>query len=129
MDAARLRSIPLFQELSDGERQRVARWADQVDVPSGQALVSEGAFAHEFFVIEEGTAEVRKGDQRIAELGEGDFFGEIALLEQDRRTASVVATTPMKAIVMFGRDFREMEREMPEVARRVRTALEERRNR
>jgi CRP/FNR family transcriptional regulator, cyclic AMP receptor protein len=129
VDAGRLKSIPLFAELSDHERVQVARWADELDVEAGKHLVDEGRFAHEFFVIEEGTAEVRHGDQKLTELGPGDFFGEIALVERDRRTASVIATTPMRTIVMFGRDFRQMESEMPSVAARIRQAIEERRPR
>ncbi len=126
MDPARLKSIPLFAELSDAEQEQVSRWADEVDVPEGKHLVEEGQFAYEFFVIESGTAAVRHGDEVIAELGPGDFFGEIALLEHVRRTASVVATSPMRAVVMFGRDFRAMEAEMPAVAARITGAIEER---
>lgn len=129
MDPARLKSIPLFAELSDREREQVARWADELDVAEGKHLVDEGRFAHEFFVIEEGTAEVRHGDEKVTDLGPGDFFGEIALVEHMRRTASVIATTPMRTIVMFGRDFSQMESEMPSVAARIRQAVEERRPR
>jgi CRP-like cAMP-binding protein len=129
VDPSRLKSIPLFAELSDHDRGQVARWADELDVPVGKHLVDQGRFAHEFFVIEEGTADVRQGDQKLTELGPGDFFGEIALLESDRRTASVIATSPMRTIVMFGRDFRQMEAQMPSVAARIRQAIEERRPR
>jgi CRP/FNR family cyclic AMP-dependent transcriptional regulator len=129
MDAARLKSIPLFAQLSDAEREQVARWTDEVEVDEGKHLVDEGKLAYEFFVIEEGTADVRHGDDVIARLGPGDFFGEIALLEHIRRTASVVATSPMRAVVMFGRDFRAMENEMPAVADRVKRAVEERKGR
>jgi CRP/FNR family transcriptional regulator, cyclic AMP receptor protein len=129
MNAAGLKSIPLFAELSEREREQVARWADELDVPAGKHLVDEGRFAHEFFVIEEGTAEVRHGDEKLTDLGPGDFFGEIALVEHQRRTASVIATSPMRTIVMFGRDFRQMEAEMPSVAARIRQAIEERRPR
>jgi CRP-like cAMP-binding protein len=129
MDPARLKKIPLFAGLSDHERHQVARWADEIDVREGEHLVNQGAFAHEFFVILEGTAEVTKNGERLGELGPGDFFGEIALLAEERRTASVTATTPMKVVVMFGRDFRAMDREMPHVARRVQEAMEERRKR
>jgi CRP/FNR family transcriptional regulator, cyclic AMP receptor protein len=129
MDATRLKSIPLFAELSEREREQVARWADELDVLEGKHLVDEGRFAHEFFVIEEGTAEVRHGDEKLTVLGPGDFFGEIALVEHQRRTASVIATSPMRTIVMFGRDFRQMEAEMPSVAARIRQAIEERRPR
>ena len=129
MDPARLKSIPLFASLSDAERAKVARWADEVEVEEGKHLVDEGRFAYEFFVIEEGSAAVRHGDEVVAELGPGDFFGEIALLEHVRRTASVVATSPMRAVVMFGRDFRSMENEMPAVADRIKQAVEERKGR
>jgi CRP-like cAMP-binding protein len=129
MDPVRLKSISLFAELSDSEREQVARWADEVDVPEGKHLVDEGKFAYEFFVIEEGTAAVSHGDDIIAELGPGDFFGEIALVEHVRRTASVVATSPMRAVVMFGRDFRSMENEIPAVAARIKQAVEDRKGR
>jgi CRP/FNR family cyclic AMP-dependent transcriptional regulator len=129
MDPARLKTVPLFAELSERAREKVARWADEIDVAEGKHLVDEGQFAYEFFVIEDGTADVRHGDETIAQLGPGDFFGEIALVEHVRRTASVVATSPMRAIVMFGRDFRAMEDEMPEVAARIKQAVEERRTR
>jgi CRP-like cAMP-binding protein len=129
VDPSRLKSIPLFADLSDQDRAQVARWADELDVPEGKHLVDQGRFAHEFFVIEEGTAEVRHGDEKLTELGPGDFFGEIALIEADRRTASVIATSPMQTIVMFGRDFRQMEAQMPSVAARIRQAIEERRPR
>lgn len=129
MDPSRLKTIPLFADLSDQDRAQVARWADELDVPEGKHLVDQGRFAHEFFVIEEGTAEVRHGDEKLTELGPGDFFGEIALIEADRRTASVIATSPMQTIVMFGRDFRQMEAQMPSVAARIRQAIEERRPR
>ncbi len=129
MDPARLKAIPLFAELSDHEREQVARWADEIDVRQGEHLVHQGAFAHEFFVILEGNAEVTKDGERLTELGPGDFFGEIALMEAERRTASVTATSPMKVIVMFGRDFRQMDHQMPHVATKIQQAIEERRKR
>lgn len=129
MDPARLKTIPLFASLSEREREQVAHWADEVDVAEGKHLIDEGQFGYEFFVIEEGNAQVRHGDQTIAQLGPGDFFGEIALIEEQRRTASVIATSPMRAIVMFGRDFRQMESKLPEVAARIRQAVEDRKDR
>src|SRR5262245_64349647 len=101
MEVRRLRSVRLFSGLSTSELERLAEWTDEVSVPAGHELAREGRFAHEFFVIEDGTAEVLQDQQHIAELGRGDFFGEIALLETERRTATVVATTPMRLIVMF----------------------------
>ena len=126
MDAARLKSIPLFASLDKSELEQVARWTDEVEVPGGTKLTKQDGFAHEFAIIEEGTADVLKDGDKIAELGPGDFFGEIGLLETERRTASVVATAPMRLVVMFGRDFRQMEREMPSLADRIRSVMEER---
>ena len=123
MELARLQGVGIFSGLSRKELERLSAWTDELSIREGEELVTEGRFAHEFFIIEDGAAEVRQGGARIAELGPGDFFGEIALLETERRTASVVATTPMTVIVMFGRDFKQMEREMPAVADRVRAAI------
>ena len=123
MDARQLEGVSLFSGLSKQERGTLARWTDEVSVPAGYALATEGHFAHEFFVIEEGSAEVTRNGERIAELGPGEFFGEIGLLETERRTASVVATTPMKLIVMFQREFTQMERDLPAVADRIRSAI------
>jgi CRP-like cAMP-binding protein len=123
MDLSTLQGVGVFSGLSKKELERLSSWTDELSVREGEELVTEGRFAHEFFVIEDGVAEVRQGGERIAELGPGDFFGEIALLETERRTASVVATTPMTVIVMFGRDFKQMEREMPAVADRIRAAI------
>lgn len=129
MDPSSLKQVPLFAELHENERRQVAQWADEVEVPAGERLVNQGAFAHEFFVITQGRAEVRKDDQQITELGPGDFFGEMALLEEERRTASVIAKEPMRVIVMFGRDFRAMEHTMPHVAKDIRQKMDERRQR
>lgn len=123
MDARRIEGVIVFSGLSKKELGKLARWTDEVSVPEGHVLATEGQFAHEFFVIEEGSAEVMQNGERIAELGPGEFFGEIGLLETERRTASVVATTPMQLIVMFQREFKQMEREMPGVADRIRSAI------
>jgi CRP-like cAMP-binding protein len=126
MDVTDLRRVELFASLSKRELEQLARWTDEVSVPAGRELATEGRFAHEFFVIVDGNAEVVKEGERIAELGPGDFFGEIALLETDRRTASVIAASDMRLIVMFAREFKAMEHDMPDVAERIRAAIRER---
>jgi CRP/FNR family cyclic AMP-dependent transcriptional regulator len=126
VDAKHLEAVPLFAGLSKHERARIARWADEIDVPAGSRLVDEGKFAHEFFVVLNGTVDVRRGDTLIAELGDGDFFGEIALVGHDRRTASVVAATPLRAVVMHHRDFDQMRSELPRIAARIHDAIKER---
>ena len=128
MDADRLKKLPLFEELSHKELERLATWADEVDVAQGRHLTEEGAFGHEFFVIEEGTAEVTHEGVVIAELGPGDYFGELAILEHKRRSATVTATSPLRVIVMFQREFEAMELEMPEVAERIRATVASRKH-
>jgi CRP-like cAMP-binding protein len=129
MDADRLAKIPLFEELDHHDLSIVARWADQIDVPAGTNLIQEGRFPHEFFVIEEGSAEVTHEGARLAELGPGDFFGEIALVEHLRRTATVTTTSPTRLVVMHARDFGAMEEKMPEIAAQIRSVMKERRGR
>ena len=124
MDPKRLREIPFFARLGKRELEQVGAWTDEVEIPAGRVLGREGSVAYEFFVIEEGSVEVTVDGKHLAELGPGDFFGEIGLLESERRTATVKATTPLRVIVMLGRDFRRMEQEIPDVAQQIREAIE-----
>lgn len=126
MDEARLKASPLFAGLSRKECHALAPRTDEVELAEGRVIVREGEWPYEFFTIEEGTVEVRRGDQLLAELGPGDFFGEMALVADTRRNASVVATSPVTVIVMTGQAFRQTAREMPEVANKIRAAIEER---
>ena len=123
MNAARVREIPMFRHLSQSELERVASWLQAYSVPEGDLLVREGASAQEFFLIEDGEAAVLQDGERIAVLGPGDFFGEIGLVETDRRTASIIAATPMDVIVMYRTEFEQMEKELPTVADQIRAAI------
>jgi cAMP-dependent protein kinase regulator len=123
MDSKRLQGLAPFATLSAKDLERLAQWTDEIEVPAGATLAQEGSFAHEFFVIEEGEAVVEQGGEQIRELGPGDFFGEIGLLETERRTASVIARTPIRAVVMFQREFKQMARELPAVAEQVEAAI------
>ena len=123
MDTRKLSTVRMFSGLSKKELEKLAQWTDEVNVPAGTEIASQGRFAHEFFVIEDGAAVVTHDGNTIAELGAGDFFGEIGLIETQRRTATVTASTPMRLIVMFEREFKQMEREMPAVADRIRAAI------
>ena len=127
MQKARLKDVPFFSMLKKKELELVAAHADEVDVPSGKVLAEQGALGDQFFVIEEGTAEVTRDGQHVADLGPGDFFGEMALLEADRRTATVTATAPMVLIVMTRADFRSIDTTMPRVHATVAQAIEQRR--
>jgi CRP-like cAMP-binding protein len=126
VDVKHLNGIALFEKLSKSQRAEVARIADEIDIDAGKRLVSQGRFGYEFFVIEDGTAEVLRGDEHIADLGPGDFFGEMALLGDTVRNADVVASSPMTAIVMTDSAFRSLSRRMPDVAEEIREACRQR---
>ena len=127
MDASRLKSLPLFQDVPDDELAQIAGFAQEVNVEQGRELVREGDFSYEFMAIEDGEAEVTRGGEHVADLGSGDFFGEMGLLEKTLRNATVTAKTPMKLITLTGWDMKRMERHIPEATERVRATLEERR--
>jgi CRP-like cAMP-binding protein len=127
MQQARLRDVPFFSSMGKHDLAAVARQTDEVDVPEGKVLAREGEFGDEFFVIDSGTAEVTKAGERIAELGPGDFFGEMALLEEDRRVATVTATSPMSLIVMTRSSFRSLDHQMPRVHETISKAIADRR--
>jgi CRP-like cAMP-binding protein len=126
MNAARVRDVPIFRHLSQSELERIAGWLQSISIPEGDLLVREGASAHEFFLIEGGEAAVLQDGERIAVLGPGDFFGEIGLLETERRTASVIAATPMEVIVMYRPEFERMKAELPTVADQIQAAIRSR---
>ena len=92
---------------------------------AGERLAIQGASGYFFFLIQEGTAEVSHDDEVVARLGPGDFFGEAAILDARRRTATVTAATPMTMAVMFGADFAKLAVDQPAVGDQIRAAIEE----
>ena len=126
MDESELRSIPLFESLTTEERRAIAPHADEIEVPEGTELVRQGDFAYEFFVIEEGTAEVKRDGERVAELGPGDFLGEMGIVGKVVRNATVVTTAPARVVVMTEQALRSMARTNPAVADRITAAVEKR---
>ena len=127
MDASRLKSIPLFEDVPDEELGQIATFAQEITVDAGRELVREGDFSYEFMAIEEGEAEVTRNGEHVADLGAGDFFGEMGLLERTLRNATVTAKTPMRLVTLTGWDLKRVERAAPEAMERIRTVLEERR--
>jgi CRP-like cAMP-binding protein len=123
----RLRDVPLFAGLGKHELEEVSRLADEIDVAAGQVLARQGDIGHEFFVIEAGKAEVVRDGERVAELAAGDFFGEIALITDERRTATVTASEPMTVIVMTGQSFRGLKLSHPQVYETVHAEVAKRR--
>ena len=121
MNAAELVSIPLFADLTLDQRERVARLCEEIDIAAGDTLLREGDFGYAMFAITSGKAEVVQNGEVIRTLGPGDVFGEIAVLASGRRTASVVAITPMKLITVLNRDVWRLERDIPEVGTMLRS--------
>jgi CRP/FNR family transcriptional regulator, cyclic AMP receptor protein len=113
MDAVQLESIPLFAPLSKSERKAVAQHADEVTIEQGTRIIEQGGVANELLVIVRGTADVLDGEALIAQLGPGDVIGEIGLLRYSRRTASVIATSAIDAIVIYGPELMAMKDSLP----------------
>jgi CRP-like cAMP-binding protein len=116
----------MFSGLSKKERDLVARFADEVDVPAGRTLTEEGGAAREVFVIESGTASVTRQGQVVATLGPGDIFGEIGVMKNQPRSATVTATSPMTLIVLFSQNFTALESQLDEVNEVVDRVMAER---
>lgn len=122
----RLKQAPLFSGLSKKELVEVARLTDDLELDEGTVLCKEGTLGHEFFVIVDGKVDVTRRGKRVPIRGGLDFFGEIALLTDAKRTATVTATTPVRCFVLTSRDFRRVLDENPAVERKVLHSLAER---
>ena len=127
MDAERLKSVAPFDSLADGEREKFAVWVGELKVDAGKHLADQGDFAYELFVIEDGTAEVRQDGQTVAELGPGEFFGEMGVLEKAQRNATVISKSPMTLFTLSHWDVKRLQREAPEAVDQLRKAIDERR--
>jgi CRP-like cAMP-binding protein len=121
-----IKRVPLFSRLSKLSLQEVASIADEIDLPQGKELTHEGDRGREFFVLLEGEVEVKQHGDEINRLGPGDFLGEIALVTRQPRTATVTATSPVRALVITERDFSSLLRRSPDVGQGVLEALAER---
>ena len=121
----RLRSVPLFGGCSDKELSFIASRADEVDLPQGKVLTEKGKSGGDFFIILEGKAEVEAaGGKRT--LGPGDFFGEIALIDNGPRTATVKTATPMRCLVLGHSQFRDVLHQNGEIAVKILRAVTQR---
>ena len=125
-DPTELAEVPLFRSLTDVELTELAARFEAKDVGPGTRLVGEGTTGSSFFVLRQGQASVATAGKEIALLGPGDFFGEIALLGQGRRTATVTTISPARVLVLFGDDFRHLQAAFPAVAAEVEAAMRER---
>lgn len=127
MEPNQLKRIPLFSDASDDELSQVATFAESKEVSEGTEVISEGGFSRELMAIEDGTAEVTRDGERIADLGPGDIFGEQGMLDDDLRSATVTATSPLKLITMGHFEVKRLKRNAPDVYRRIEELIEQRR--
>src|SRR3954465_8146922 len=115
----KLGDVPLFSACSRKDLQRIAKASDEVEVKAGRVLVDQGRPGHEFFLILEGTATVRRNNRKVAQLGPGQYFGELSLLDRGPRTASVVADTDMRVLVLGQREFLGVLDDVPGLAYKI----------
>lgn len=119
-----LHKVPLFSGLSKGDLRKIAAVADEYNLREGRTLIREGdRVPRDFVVIVDGTARVERKGKLVNRLGRGSFFGEIALITGERRTATVTAETPIHALVLRERDFRRVLKTNPSVTMKVLQAL------
>lgn len=128
MDATQLKRIPLFEGASDEELRRVAVFAQSKEVPEGEVVLEEGGFSRELLAIEDGTAEVTRDGERIADLGAGDVFGEAGMLDDEMRSATVTATSRLKLISLGHFEVQRLKKDAPEVYGRIEALVEERKS-
>jgi len=122
-----LAAVPLLASLKPEQLQAIASLTELRSEPEGTELVGEGAPGYALFVLIDGSATVTSGDDELATLGAGDFFGEIALLaDESSRTATVTAASPVTLAVMFGSDFRVFERDFPDASAQMKQAMDHR---
>jgi CRP-like cAMP-binding protein len=119
-------TVPIFSTLDPDQLATIAKWFDAEHIGEGVRLVGEGSHGYSFFVLAEGTAAVTAEGEELATLQAGDFFGEVAMLGGGRRTASVTSTAPVRLLVMFGTEFRQLQDAYPEIADRITLAMKER---
>jgi CRP-like cAMP-binding protein len=121
-----IKRVPLFSHCSKKELGLVVQIADEIDLAEGKTLMREGDRGREFFVLVEGSADVRKGNRKVNTMRKGDFFGEIALVSRRPRTATVTTTSPVRVLVVTEQSFRSLLDRAPDVQRKVLQALADR---
>jgi len=126
LDESLLKKIPLFAEVPDEDLRKVATFATTEEFTEGATVVKEGAYSNHFYAIQEGTVKVERGGEHLADLGPGDVFGEQGLLERQERSASVVATSPLRLIKNQQWERSRMRKAMPQVVEELERKVEAR---
>jgi CRP-like cAMP-binding protein len=128
LDTTQLKRIPLFADAPDDQLKQVAAFAEAKEVPEGEEIISEGGFSRELLAIEDGTAEVTRDGEKIADLGPGDIFGEAGMLDDEMRSATVTATSTLKMISMGHFEVKRLKKDAPEVYSAIEELVEQRKS-
>ena len=126
MDVSQLKRVPLFAEVPDESLAKIAPFTKVDEFAEGKAVVKEGGYSNDFFVIEDGTAKVERDGEHLADLGPGDVFGEQGLLEKQQRSATVTATSTLRVIKIEHWELSRMRKSMPEVVEHLQKQVEDR---
>jgi len=121
--AARLKAVPLFAHCDAKQIDFIVTQVDEMDFAAGRVLCTEGTYGGDFFILESGAADVTRGDKKIATMQPGDFFGEIALVDGGKRTATVTTTVPSRCLVLGPRQFQNVLHQNVEIIHAVMKAL------
>jgi CRP/FNR family cyclic AMP-dependent transcriptional regulator len=124
VDPANLKAVPLFASMSERDLRRIATFAAEDSAPAGAVLMREDDYSNDMLAIESGTADVMRGGETIGSLGPGDVVGEMGVLDRERRTASVIASSPMRFVRLTNWDVKRLPKETRD---RLREIVEERR--
>lgn len=127
MDPSQLKRFSLFEDVEDDKLAKIAPFTMLVEFAEGKVIIQEGGFANDFYAIDEGTVKIEKGGDEVAELGPGDIFGEQGLLDKQERSASVIATSTVRALKIEHWELHRMRKAMPEVVDQLVKTVEERR--
>ena len=121
-----LKSVPLFSGCSKSELAQIGMIADEIDLPAGAALIRQGELGRQFFVLVEGTVEVRQNGRKLPTRGGAGFFGEISLLSNSRTTATVTSASAVRTLVITPQGWRDPLKRAPGIQLKVSSALPER---
>lgn len=121
-----LRKVPLFEACTDKQLEFIVTRVEDLDFAAGRTLCQEGQSGGDFFVVLSGKADVKRAGKPVRTMGPGDFFGEIALIDQGPRSATVVATTPMRCLVLGPSQFQDVLHQNGDIARQLLYAVTKR---
>jgi len=126
MDPSQLKRFSLFKDVDEDKLNKIAPFTVLVEFADGKVIIQEGGYSNDFYAIDEGTARVERAGEKIADLGPGDVFGEQGLLEKQERSASVIATSSLRALKIEHWELPRMRKAMPEVLEQIKKTVEER---